>query len=127
MLAGDAAHVHAVYGGQGLNTGIADAFNLIWRVAFVGKGHHGGSVLLKSYDEERRMTANGVIDVAAKLVQITIKTALDIQEQAVVVRPDLYVGYAGKGWLQYLEDVLAKPYSSHIDYTFLWRTTAWVV
>ncbi|KAB8258126.1 FAD binding domain-containing protein [Aspergillus pseudonomiae] len=79
LLAGDAAHVHAVNGGQGLNTGIADAFNLIWRVAFVAKGH-GGSTLLKSYDEERRATASAVIDVAAKLVRTTVKTALEYVE-----------------------------------------------
>ncbi|PIG87636.1 monooxygenase [Aspergillus arachidicola] len=79
LLAGDAAHVHAVNGGQGLNTGIADAFNLIWRVAFAAKGH-GGSTLLKSYDEERRATASAVIDVAAKLVRTTVKTALEYVE-----------------------------------------------
>ncbi|KAF7594817.1 hypothetical protein BBP40_008147 [Aspergillus hancockii] len=79
LLAGDAAHVHAVNGGQGLNTGIADAFNLIWRIAFVAKGH-GGSTLLKSYDEERRATATAVIEVAAKLVRTTVKTALEYVE-----------------------------------------------
>lgn len=76
FLAGDAAHVHAVNGGQGLNTGLADAFNLIWRIAFAAKGL-GGAALLKSYDEERRITAEGVIDVAAKLVRSTVKTALE--------------------------------------------------
>ncbi|PYH87525.1 monooxygenase [Aspergillus ellipticus CBS 707.79] len=76
LLAGDATHVHAVNGGQGLNTGIADAFSLAWRLAFVIKGH-GGPLLLKSYDEERRTTAAGVIDVAAKLVRMTIRTALE--------------------------------------------------
>ncbi|KGO39526.1 Monooxygenase, FAD-binding [Penicillium expansum] len=76
ILAGDAAHVHAVNGGQGLNTGIADAFNLVWRIAFAAKGF-GGPVLLKSYDEERRATAEKVIDVAAKLVRSTVKTALE--------------------------------------------------
>ncbi|PYI07914.1 monooxygenase [Aspergillus sclerotiicarbonarius CBS 121057] len=76
LLAGDAAHVHAVNGGQGLNTGIADAFSLAWRLALVIKGH-GGSMLLKGYDEERRTTATGVIDVAARLVRTTVRTALE--------------------------------------------------
>ncbi|KAJ5483107.1 MonooxygenaseFAD-binding [Penicillium desertorum] len=76
ILAGDETRVHAVNGGQGLNTGIADAFNLIWRIAFAAKGL-GGAILLKSYDEERRMTAERVIDVAAKLVRSTVKTALE--------------------------------------------------
>lgn len=32
MLAGDAARIHSVSGGQGFNTGIADAFGLVWRL-----------------------------------------------------------------------------------------------
>ncbi|KAE8149944.1 monooxygenase [Aspergillus avenaceus] len=76
LLAGDAAHVHAVNGGQGLNTGIADAFAMIWRLALVVKGH-GSQDLLRTYDTERREVAIGVIDVAAKLVRTTVKTALE--------------------------------------------------
>jgi 2-polyprenyl-6-methoxyphenol hydroxylase-like FAD-dependent oxidoreductase len=35
LLAGDAAHVHAPYGGQGLRTGVLDAVNLGWKLAQV--------------------------------------------------------------------------------------------
>ncbi|OAA69644.1 Monooxygenase, FAD-binding protein [Cordyceps fumosorosea ARSEF 2679] len=79
FLAGDAAHVHSVNGGQGLNTGIADAFNLAWRLAAVVTGGvEGGEAarrVLRSYDTERRSTAQGVIDVAAKLVRDTVREA----------------------------------------------------
>lgn len=74
LLAGDAAHVHSVNGGQGLNTGIADAFALAWRIAFTLR-YPKATKLLTSYDSERRGVAQGVIDVAAKLVRSTIKTA----------------------------------------------------
>ncbi|PTB65520.1 hypothetical protein BBK36DRAFT_1141478 [Trichoderma citrinoviride] len=82
FLAGDAAHVHSVNGGQGLNTGIADAFSLAWRLALVMNQTSGsrlqkgaGKILLQSYDIERRQTAQGVIDVAAALVRDTVHTA----------------------------------------------------
>ncbi|KAI1852997.1 hypothetical protein JX265_012886 [Neoarthrinium moseri] len=79
VLAGDAAHVHSVNGGQGLNTGIADAFGLGWRIALAVRhaklSPQGASQLVQSYDTERRAVAGDVIGVAAKLVRDTIRTA----------------------------------------------------
>ncbi|MBH1933934.1 FAD-dependent monooxygenase [Streptomyces sp. AV19] len=56
FLAGDAAHVHPVAGGLGMNTGIQDAFNLGWKLALVVR-RRAGEALLDSYDEERRPVA----------------------------------------------------------------------
>ncbi|KAM3547942.1 hypothetical protein MY1884_009377 [Beauveria asiatica] len=79
FLGGDAAHVHSVNGGQGLNTGIADSFNLAWRLAMVvnqpSLPKEAVQRLLLSYDTERRSTAQGVIDVAARLVRDTVREA----------------------------------------------------
>lgn len=79
MLAGDAAHVHAVNGGQGLNTGIADAFALAWRLSAMldaeNKGVCGDRRMIQSYDTERRSVAQDVINVAARLVRDTVHTA----------------------------------------------------
>ncbi|PNY29605.1 FAD binding domain containing protein [Tolypocladium capitatum] len=79
ILAGDAAHVHSVNGGQGLNTGIADAFSLAWRLAnaVTNPNMKAGAAgkLIRSYDIERRSTAQGVIDVAAALVRDTVRPA----------------------------------------------------
>lgn len=81
-LAGDAAHVHSVNGGQGLNTGIADAFALAWRLGYITSSAHvsalapGAAVkLMRSYDTERRAVAQGVIDVASRLVRDTMHSA----------------------------------------------------
>ncbi|MEW9554135.1 FAD-dependent monooxygenase [Nonomuraea sp. NPDC050783] len=52
LLAGDAAHVHSPAGGQGLNTGLQDAFNLGWKLALVARGS-AGEELLDTYHEER--------------------------------------------------------------------------
>lgn len=59
-LAGDAAHVHAPLGGQGLNLGIQDAFNLAWKLALVASGTTPLS-LLQTYHDERRPIAEAVV------------------------------------------------------------------
>lgn len=60
LLAGDAAHAHSPAGGQGMNTGMQDAINLSWKLAWVIKGY-AGEKLLASYEEERRPVAANVI------------------------------------------------------------------
>jgi 3-(3-hydroxy-phenyl)propionate hydroxylase len=52
LLAGDAAHIHAPHGGQGLNTGVQDAVNLGWKLAQVFHGTSPES-LLHTYHAER--------------------------------------------------------------------------
>ncbi|MBD0336324.1 MAG: FAD-dependent monooxygenase, partial [Cyanobacteria bacterium Co-bin13] len=52
FFAGDAAHIHSPAGGQGMNTGIQDAFNLAWKIGLHAKGC-GGEELLDSYHAER--------------------------------------------------------------------------
>jgi 2-polyprenyl-6-methoxyphenol hydroxylase-like FAD-dependent oxidoreductase len=61
LLAGDAAHVHPPTGGQGLNLGLQDAFNLGWKLAAEVNGWapHG---LLDSYHTERHPVAADVLD-----------------------------------------------------------------
>ena len=73
LLAGDAAHVHAPDGGQGLNTGVQDAVNLGWKLAQVV---HGTSPegLLDTYHAERH-------PVAARVLRITMA-------QVALRRPD---------------------------------------
>lgn len=52
FLAGDAAHIHSPIGGQGMNTGLQDAFNLAWKLALHVRGL-ADEKLLDSYNEER--------------------------------------------------------------------------
>src|SRR5690606_26027013 len=51
LLAGDAAHVHTPAGGQGMNTGVQDAYNLGWKLGGVLRGTP--ETLLDTYEEER--------------------------------------------------------------------------
>ncbi|MET9490918.1 rifampin monooxygenase [Nocardia sp. NPDC006630] len=60
LLAGDAAHVHPPMGGQGLNLGIQDAFNLGWKLAAAVNGWAPDG-LLDSYQAERHPVAADVL------------------------------------------------------------------
>ncbi|MEM8680778.1 MAG: FAD-dependent monooxygenase, partial [Planctomycetota bacterium] len=61
FLAGDAAHIHSVIGGQGMNTGIQDAHNLAWKLAMVMRGM-APEWWLDTYESERRGIAANVIE-----------------------------------------------------------------
>jgi rifampicin monooxygenase len=61
LLAGDAAHVHPPTGGQGLNLGVQDAFNLGWKLAAEVNGWAPRD-LLDTYESERHPVAADVLD-----------------------------------------------------------------
>jgi 2-polyprenyl-6-methoxyphenol hydroxylase-like FAD-dependent oxidoreductase len=70
LLAGDAAHIHPPLGGQGLNLGIQDAFNLGWKLAAEVNGW-APEGLLDSYHTERHPVAADVLDNTRALVELT--------------------------------------------------------
>ena len=57
FLAGDSAHIHTPAGGQGMNTGIQDGYNLAWRLAMVLRGA-ANEKILDSYNDERLANAD---------------------------------------------------------------------
>ncbi|MEU8876025.1 FAD-dependent monooxygenase [Streptomyces javensis] len=61
LLAGDAAHVHAPFSGQGLNLGLGDAVNLGWKLAATVRGNAPAG-LLDTYESERHPIAAWVLD-----------------------------------------------------------------
>ncbi|BCJ40978.1 FAD-dependent oxidoreductase [Actinoplanes ianthinogenes] len=63
FLAGDAAHIHSPAGGQGLNLGLQDAFNLGWKLAEVIRGESGDE-LLDTYHAERHPVAVRVLQAS---------------------------------------------------------------
>jgi 2-polyprenyl-6-methoxyphenol hydroxylase-like FAD-dependent oxidoreductase len=62
FVAGDAAHIHSPIGGQGMNTGLHDVWNLVWKLDLAVRGH-GNEQLLESYTTERRPVIKQVIDM----------------------------------------------------------------
>lgn len=72
FLCGDAAHIHSPIGGQGMNTGIQDAYNLAWKLALVLKESSPTSIL-DSYNAERHRVGKGVVgltDMATRIIGI---------------------------------------------------------
>ncbi|MEM8844463.1 MAG: FAD-dependent monooxygenase [Pseudomonadota bacterium] len=62
FLAGDAAHVHSLLAGIGMNTGIQDAYNLGWKLALVAS-HQASVDILDTYEEERKFIAEDVLNM----------------------------------------------------------------
>jgi 2-polyprenyl-6-methoxyphenol hydroxylase-like FAD-dependent oxidoreductase len=97
FIAGDAAHIHPPTGGQGMNTGIQDAYNLAWKMALV---LHGAApeALLDSYEAERR-------PVGAEVVART-RAATEGYGREAGGKPDrladtqIRVSYRGTDWVR---------------------------
>ena len=78
FLAGDAAHIHSPAGGQGMNTGLQDAYNLGWKLELVLKGA-AKPELLESYNTERHAVAQGVLKMTDFLTKVnTLRNPLAI-------------------------------------------------
>jgi len=73
FLGGDAAHIHTPAGGQGMNTGIQDAYNLAWKLALVLQGAAGGRVL-DTYNEERLPNAKRLLQTTDRMFNIVAGT-----------------------------------------------------
>lgn len=69
FLAGDAAHIHSPAGGQGMNTGIQDAFNLAWKLALVVR-RGAPAQLLASYHIERAPVARDVLNLTDRITRM---------------------------------------------------------
>ncbi|MBV9489133.1 MAG: FAD-dependent monooxygenase [Verrucomicrobia bacterium] len=72
FLAGDAAHVHSPAGGQGMNTGMHDAFNLAWKLALVSRGLCAAEPLLGSYSAERSAVAKLVLEATGRATTMAV-------------------------------------------------------
>ncbi|QFZ20211.1 FAD-dependent monooxygenase [Saccharothrix syringae] len=88
FLAGDAAHVHAPTGGQGLNTGVQDAYNLGWKLAL------GGEVL-DTYEDERLPVAAEVLGISSALFRRALRGGRDAVDRSDPALKQLGVNYRG--------------------------------
>lgn len=68
FVAGDAAHIHSPFGGQGMNTGLQDVWNLAWKLDLVLHGH-GNERLLDSYGAERLPVIKSVVGITDLLTK----------------------------------------------------------
>lgn len=105
FLLGDAAHVHSPVGGQGLNTGVQDAHNLVWKLGLVTQGRlsaREGDRLLDSYERERRPVAANMVrltTVATRVITLTnpVARALRALAARVVLRLPRFTNRLARG------------------------------
>lgn len=71
FLLGDAAHIHSPAGGQGMNTGLQDAYNLGWKLALVVQGR-ANPALLNSYEQERQPVAQRLLATTDRLFMLLV-------------------------------------------------------
>jgi 2-polyprenyl-6-methoxyphenol hydroxylase-like FAD-dependent oxidoreductase len=73
FVAGDSAHIHTPAGGQGMNTGIQDGYNLAWKLAMVLK-HSAQVSLLDTYNEERLPNAKRLTETTDRMFNLAAGT-----------------------------------------------------
>lgn len=106
FLAGDAAHVHSPAGGQGMNTGMQDAYNLGWKLDAVL--HGADADLLDTYDEERRPVAQAVLEDSTKKMGGVVGTATEdgaLSQSLSTISDDLTSGLL----ISYRSSSLTRP------------------
>jgi len=69
FLAGDAAHIHSPFGGQGMNTGLHDVWNLVWKLDLF-LNLRGNQRLLDSYEAERLPVIRNVIEMTDAMTRV---------------------------------------------------------
>lgn len=112
FLCGDAAHVHSPAGGQGMNTGLGDAFNLGWKLAHVIKGK-AKEELLDSFEAERMPVIDGVMrmtDQVTKLITATDGPRVWIREWILPIVAKM--GLAAKMAMRLSQLSVGYPHSS---------------
>ncbi|MGF1432610.1 FAD-dependent monooxygenase, partial [Kitasatospora sp. LaBMicrA B282] len=80
VLAGDAAHAIPVFGGLGMNAGVADVHNLCWKLAGVVRGWAAVG-LLDTYETERRPVAHLTLRQTVENTRLAVQTQTQRQEQ----------------------------------------------
>jgi 2-polyprenyl-6-methoxyphenol hydroxylase-like FAD-dependent oxidoreductase/heme-degrading monooxygenase HmoA len=93
FVAGDAAHLHPPAGGQGMNTGIQDAWNLGWKLALAVRGDAAPG-LLDSYEAERRPAGKAIVDRAVKIA-FTDEMDMDDEREQFLLEMQMTLTYAG--------------------------------
>ncbi len=94
FLVGDSAHIHSPAGGQGMNTGMQDAFNLAWKLADVIDGR-AGDALLDSYQAERYPVAQSMIKFTERLSKAGTLTGAPQRIRNALLRALSHIGAVG--------------------------------
>lgn len=111
LFLGDAAHVHAPLGAQGVNMSLQDAMNLGWKLASVAKGE-APLALLDSYEQERRPIAGRVLRVTDMGIRVLMSRNPAIRILRRLVMPNVIGSRRGNRLAANLVSGLAWRYSA---------------
>ncbi|KAK7028002.1 hypothetical protein VNI00_015089 [Paramarasmius palmivorus] len=119
--AGHAAHIHSPTGGQGMNSGVQDSFNLAWKLALVHKGLAPNS-LIESYNAERLPVIATMLNLTTEIMKRDFKDKTTFQQwQRGFETRQLGITYRGTRSIlvdeRYPESDIQKvdPYRSGLD------------
>jgi 2-polyprenyl-6-methoxyphenol hydroxylase-like FAD-dependent oxidoreductase len=107
FLAGDAAHLYAPFGARGLNSGVQDAENLAWKLAFVRRGWVPDS-LLDSYDIERAAAARENLRVTNATMEFLVPQTDEVRRHRRAVLERALTDPAARAQIN--SGKLAEPY-----------------
>ena len=109
FVAGDAAHVHPIAGGLGMNSGIQDAYNLGWKLGLVLAGAAAPG-LLDTYDTERLPIASWLLDITSARLDAVLaaieKPGGGVDAVASAELSQLTLGYR---WSRLSRDAASRP------------------
>ncbi|MGZ3457579.1 MAG: FAD-dependent monooxygenase [Archangium sp.] len=128
FLAGDAAHIHSPAGGQGMNTGIQDAYNLAWKLALVTRGHAPES-LLDTYEQERHPVGQKLLEGTDRLFGVMARggTAARLLRAYVVprlARPVLGSRFAQRQMARFVSQLAIHYRESPLSTERIWGEEA---
>jgi 2-polyprenyl-6-methoxyphenol hydroxylase-like FAD-dependent oxidoreductase len=130
FLIGDSAHVHSPVGAQGMNTGLQDAYNLAWKLAFFLKGYVRMSIL-ETYQDERLPVAQRIIrytdrfylwivdrsffvkSVRLYIFPMILRISIFMMNKIKWIRKFIFQSISGTG-IHYRRSGLSAPYSKQI-------------
>jgi len=117
FLAGDSAHIHSPAGGQGMNTGLQDAYNIAWKLAFVLK-KYANEKLLETYNEERLPFAKWLLRFTDRAFSVMTS------DNWFVAKSRKYIGLNVVGVLVSMEFVKSRIFKtvSQIRYSYQGKT-----
>jgi 2-polyprenyl-6-methoxyphenol hydroxylase-like FAD-dependent oxidoreductase len=87
FLLGDASHIHSPAGGQGMNTGMQDAFNLGWKLKLLTSGRGDAESIAESYFEERHPVAEMVVRQTSRLLHFGLMSQPAVRMARKVILP----------------------------------------
>lgn len=99
FFCGDAAHVHSPAGGQGMNTGLQDAYNLAWKLALV-INKEVKKTLLQTYHEERNPVAERLLQTTDRMFGMMAKDDWIDSVLRLYIFPNILPGIMRMQWIR---------------------------